>query len=66
MDEVKSISEQCSALLGQLKQAEDTLQSLVDTRNHLEKDIVQKRKNLYLDRDRIQVVGGKCIFSGES
>ncbi|XP_034238542.1 tektin-4 [Thrips palmi] len=56
VDEVKSISEQCSALLGQLKQAEDTLQSLVDTRNHLEKDIVQKRKNLYLDRDRIQVI----------
>ena len=56
VDEVKSISEECSAVLGQLKQAEDTLQSLVDTRGHLEKDIVHKRKNLYLDRDRIQEV----------
>ncbi|XP_052120302.1 tektin-4-like [Frankliniella occidentalis] len=56
VDEVKSISEQCSALLGQLKQAENTLQSLVDTRGHLEKDIVSKRKNLHLDRDRIQVI----------
>lgn len=62
VDEVKSISEQCSALLGQLKQAEDTLQNLVDTRGQLEKDIVHKRKNLHLDRDRIQVVSGKEAF----
>nr|CAD7430719.1 unnamed protein product [Timema monikensis] len=56
VDEVKSLSESVSALLGQLKQAEKTLAALLKIRSDLEKGIMVKRKTLSIDKDRCQEI----------
>uniref|UniRef100_A0A1B6BY47 Tektin n=1 Tax=Clastoptera arizonana TaxID=38151 RepID=A0A1B6BY47_9HEMI len=56
VDEVKSLAEQASVLQGQLKQAEDNLVNLYTARGDLEREIQIKRKSLYVDKERCQVV----------
>lgn len=56
VDEVKSLAEQASALQGQLKQAEDVLVGLYTARGDLEREIQIKRKSLYIDKERCQVI----------
>ncbi|PSN51051.1 hypothetical protein C0J52_01529 [Blattella germanica] len=45
-----------SALKAQLKQAEESLQGLLTTRGDLEREIIVKRKSLFIDRDRCQEI----------
>ncbi|KAJ9591612.1 hypothetical protein L9F63_001826 [Diploptera punctata] len=56
VSEVKSIGESVSALKAQLQQAEESLQGLLTTRGDLEREIIVKRKSLYIDRDRCQEI----------
>ncbi|PNF22228.1 Tektin-4 [Cryptotermes secundus] len=52
VDEVKAISESVSALKAQLHQAEESRCSLMTARANLEREIIVKRKTLYVDRNR--------------
>ncbi|XP_063229568.1 tektin-4 [Bacillus rossius redtenbacheri] len=52
VDEVKCISAGVAGLLGQLKQAEDLLQTLLKNRADLERAILVKRKTLVIDGER--------------
>ncbi|GJQ70597.1 hypothetical protein Trydic_g22991 [Trypoxylus dichotomus] len=56
VDEVKSINENVSALMSQLKQAEDSQARLLQCRSDLEREIMVKRRSLEIDRDRMQMV----------
>lgn len=52
IEEAKTLGESISALTSQLRRAENSQAGLVKTRNDLEKEIIVKRKSLYVDRDR--------------
>lgn len=52
VDEVKAISESVSALKAQLHQADESRCSLLTARGNLEREIIVKRKTLYVDRNR--------------
>ncbi|XP_025832798.1 tektin-4 [Agrilus planipennis] len=54
--EVKSIGENVSAILGQLRTAEESQASLIKARSDLEREIMLKRKTLEIDRTRIQTI----------
>ncbi|XP_047349358.1 tektin-4 [Vespa velutina] len=56
VDEVKSLGERVTATLGELKSAEDTQAGLVKARGDLEREILIKRKTLYIDRQRGQLL----------
>jgi len=53
---VKSLGEQTSALLTELKRTEESQAKLVKTRGTLEHEIMVKRKTLYIDKERGQVL----------
>ncbi|KAI4465455.1 tektin [Holotrichia oblita] len=56
VEEVKYISENVTALMSQLTQAEDSQGRLIQTRADLEREIMVKRRTLEVDRDRIQII----------
>ncbi|XP_034940791.1 tektin-4-like [Chelonus insularis] len=56
IDEVKTIQENLTAMAGQLKSAEETQADLVKSRGDLEREIMVKKKSLYIDRDRGQLL----------
>jgi len=56
IDEMKTIGEQTTALMAQLAPSEKALQELIYTRSHLEAELQSKKKNLFIDRDRIMKV----------
>ncbi|XP_063989743.1 tektin-4-like isoform X2 [Diachasmimorpha longicaudata] len=56
IEEVKTIGENLSVMSGQLTRAEETQADLVKSRNDLEREIFVKRKTLFVDRDRGQLL----------
>lgn len=52
IDEVKSLNERVSAILTELKQAEESQANLTKIRSDLEKEITVKKKSLYVDKQR--------------
>ncbi|KAI4494784.1 hypothetical protein M0804_000985 [Polistes exclamans] len=56
VDEVKSLGERVTATLNELKRAEDTQAGLIKARGDLEREIIVKRKTLYIDRQRGQLL----------
>lgn len=54
IDEVKSVQDGVSALLDSLREAERARQQLLDTRSTLEKEIIEKRRSIMIDRKRCQ------------
>ncbi|XP_055596610.1 tektin-4 isoform X2 [Uranotaenia lowii] len=52
--EVKSIVEGLSAMEAQLAQSEEVKNELIARRSELEKDIMMKRRTIFIDRDRCQ------------
>ncbi|KAG7207979.1 hypothetical protein KM043_009559 [Ampulex compressa] len=56
VDEVKSLNERVSAALAELKRAEKAQAELVKTRGTLEREISIKRKTLYIDKERGQLL----------
>ncbi|KAM0731964.1 Tektin-4 [Formica fusca] len=56
IEEVKSLGERTSAILAELKRAEESQAKLVETRGTLEHEIMVKRKTLYIDKERGQVL----------
>lgn len=53
---MKSLGERTSAILAELKRAEESQAKLVETRGTLEHEIMVKRKTLYIDKERGQVL----------
>lgn len=53
---MKSLSEHVSAMLAELKRAEESQAELVKTRGILEHEIMVKRKTLYIDKERGQLL----------
>ncbi|XP_034182838.2 tektin A [Osmia lignaria lignaria] len=56
IDEVKLLNERTSAMLAELKRAEETQAGLVKARSDLEREIIVKRKTLYIDKERGQML----------
>ncbi|XP_003494134.1 tektin-4 [Bombus impatiens] len=56
VEEVKLLNERTSAMLAELKRAEDTQAGLVKARSDLEREIIVKRKTLYIDKQRGQLL----------
>lgn len=56
IEEVKSLGEQTSAILAELKRTEESQANLVKTRGTLEHEIMVKRKTLYIDKERGQIL----------
>ncbi|XP_014298184.1 tektin-4-like [Microplitis demolitor] len=56
IEEVKTIGENLTSMADQLRQAEETQAGLVKSRGDLEREIMVKRKTLYIDRDRGQLL----------
>ncbi|CAL7952313.1 unnamed protein product [Xylocopa violacea] len=56
IEEVKLLNERTSAVLAELKRAEDTQAGLVKARSDLEHEIIVKRKTLYIDKERGQLL----------
>ncbi|KOC62771.1 Tektin-4, partial [Habropoda laboriosa] len=56
MQEVKLLNERTSAMLAELKRAEETQAGLVKARSDLEREIMVKRKTLYIDKQRGQLL----------
>lgn len=56
VDEVKILNERTSAMLADLKRAEETQTGLVKARSDLEHEIMVKRKTLYIDKQRGQLL----------
>lgn len=54
IDEVKKIAESVAALSAELKQAEDCKTKLLETRGTVERELMIKLKNLWIDKERIQ------------
>ncbi|KYN43031.1 Tektin-4 [Trachymyrmex septentrionalis] len=54
--EVKSLGENTSAVLAELKRAEEVQAELVKTRGILEHEIMVKRKSLHIDKERGQLL----------
>ncbi|XP_048513433.1 tektin-4-like [Athalia rosae] len=54
IEQMKSIAESVTSTLSQLKRAEDSMAALIQSKNDLERELVIKRKSLYVDRDRCQ------------
>lgn len=56
ISEVKTIQDGVSALLENLKQAENVKKELIDTRGKLEQEITYKRRSIMIDRERCQLL----------
>ncbi|XP_032664221.1 tektin-4 isoform X2 [Odontomachus brunneus] len=56
IEEVKSIGERISAVLAELKRAEECQAKLIKTRSILEHEIMVKQKTLYIDREQGQLL----------
>ncbi|XP_043249738.1 tektin-4 [Colletes gigas] len=56
VEEVKFLNERTSAMLAELKRAEETQAGLVKARSDLEREIIVKRKTLYIDKQRGQLL----------
>lgn len=56
VEEVKSLGEHTSAILAKLKRAEESQAELVKARGTLEHEIMVKRKTLYIDKERGQLL----------
>ncbi|XP_012537478.1 tektin-4 [Monomorium pharaonis] len=56
IEEVKSLGEQTSAILAELKRAEESQAELIKARGILEHEIIVKRKTLYIDKERGQLL----------
>ncbi|XP_067210904.1 tektin-4 isoform X1 [Linepithema humile] len=56
IEEVKSLEERTSTILAELKHAEESQAELVKARGNLEHEIMVKRKTLYIDKDRGQLL----------
>jgi len=53
---MKILGECTTGMLGQLKRAEDSHTELVKIRSDLEYEIIVKRKSLYIDKERGQLI----------
>lgn len=53
---MKSLNERVSAMRAELKRAEDAQAGLVKARSDLEHEITVKRKTLYIDKQRGQLL----------
>jgi tektin-4 len=53
---MKILGECTTGMLGQLKRAEDSHMELIKMRSNLEHEIIIKRKTLYMDRERGQLL----------
>ncbi|XP_076278808.1 tektin A isoform X2 [Lasioglossum baleicum] len=56
IEEVKMLNERTSAMLAELRRAEETQTGLVKVRSDLEREIIVKRKTLYIDKQRGQLL----------
>lgn len=56
IEEVKMLNERTSAMLAELRRAEETQTGLVKVRSDLEREITVKRKTLYIDKQRGQLL----------
>ncbi|XP_043270369.1 tektin-4-like [Venturia canescens] len=56
IDQVKSLSEGVSAMLAQTNMANSTIEELTEARRSLERNIVIKKKSLWVDRDRCRFI----------
>ncbi|XP_011149326.1 tektin-4 [Harpegnathos saltator] len=56
IEEVKSLGERISAVLAELKCAEESQTELIKTRNILEHEIIVKQKTLYIDKEQGQLL----------
>ncbi|KAK9507778.1 hypothetical protein O3M35_007557 [Rhynocoris fuscipes] len=56
IEEVKSLTEQTSALKMQLAEAEESLLNLIRSRTIIEKELQNKLKTVYIDKTRCQVM----------
>lgn len=56
VDEVRMLNERTAAMLAELKRAEETQAGLVKARSDLEREIIVKRKTLYIDKQRGQLL----------
>ncbi|XP_064553973.1 tektin-4 [Drosophila montana] len=56
IDEVHTIQSSVTAMLHELKSAEETKEALVGVRSALEREIMLKRRTLFVDRDRCMVL----------
>lgn len=56
VEEVKSLGEHISAMLAELKRTEEAQAELVKARGTLEHEIMVKRKTLYIDKERGQLL----------
>ncbi|XP_078050189.1 tektin A [Augochlora pura] len=56
VEEVRMLNERTSAMLAELKKAEETQAGLVRVRGDLEREIIVKRKTLYIDKQRGQLL----------
>ncbi|CAK9815426.1 TEKT4 [Anthophora quadrimaculata] len=56
LQEVQLLNERTSAMLAELKHAEETQSGLVKARSDLENEIMVKRKTLYIDKQRGQLM----------
>ena len=56
MDEAKNLHEQTTNMKAQLAEAEGSLLGLVKARGVLEKELQNKLKTLYIDKERCQVM----------
>lgn len=56
IEETKSLGERVSAVLAELKRAEESQAELMKTRSVLEHEIIVKRKTLYIDKERGQLL----------
>lgn len=56
IEEVKSTGECVSAVLAELKRAEESQTELIKTRSVLEHEIMVKQKTLYIDKEQGQLL----------
>lgn len=56
VEEAKLLGESTSGILAELKRAEESQAELVKTRGNLEHEIIVKRKSLYIDKERGQML----------
>ncbi|XP_046414254.1 tektin-4 [Neodiprion fabricii] len=56
IEEVKTLGENITMMKGQIERAEQSQMGLVKARGNLEREIIVKRKSLYIDRDRGQLL----------
>ncbi|XP_048512381.1 tektin-4-like [Athalia rosae] len=56
IEEVKTLGQNVTMMMGQIERAEESQKGLVKARGNLEREIIVKRKSLYVDRERGQLL----------